>query len=95
MKERDDKNPLERFVQLDDAYWGGVRRGSKGREAKGQRPFVAAVSMDDKAHPIAMRFSALTGFGKHEITRRAKTHLKPKALVISDVLACFRGVEDA
>ena len=95
MKERDDKKPLEGFVQLDDVYWGGVRRGSKGREAKGKRPFVAAVAMDKKAHPIAMRFSMLTGFRKHEITRWAKAHLKPKALVISDGLACFRGVEDA
>ena len=25
MKERDDKQPLEGFIQIDDVYWGGVR----------------------------------------------------------------------
>ena len=27
MKERDDTKPLSGFIQLDDAYWGGERRG--------------------------------------------------------------------
>ena len=29
MKERDDTRPLGGWVQLDDAYWGGERRGGK------------------------------------------------------------------
>lgn len=34
MKERDDCQPLEGVIQLDDAYWGGERRGGKrGRGA--------------------------------------------------------------
>lgn len=43
MKERDDQKTLEGFIQLDDAYWGGVRKETKGRGAKGKRPFVATV----------------------------------------------------
>ena len=31
MKERDDTLPLGGWVQLDDAYWGGERRGGKTR----------------------------------------------------------------
>jgi transposase-like protein len=95
MKERDDKKPLAGFIQLDDAYWGGVRRGSKGRQAQGKSPFVAAVSLNEEGHPIRMRFSVVKGFRKEELTRWAKANLAPKSLVISDGLACFRGVEDA
>ena len=29
MKERDDTRPLGGWVQLDDAYWGGQRRGGQ------------------------------------------------------------------
>ncbi|CED61668.1 transposase, IS1595 family [Moritella viscosa] len=95
MKERDDEIPLVDYVQIDDAYWGGVRRGVRGRGAKGKRPFIAAVSINDEGHPICMRFSAVDGFNKIEITRWAKAHLTPKAIVISDGLACFRAVKDA
>ena len=95
MKERDDENPLYGFIQLDDVYWGGVKRGVRGRGAKGKRPFVAAVSMNEEGHPMHMRFSAVNGFKKQELTQWAKTHIRPKSLVISDGLACFRGIEDA
>jgi hypothetical protein len=37
MNERDDSRPLEGIIQLDDAYWGGERRGGKrGRGAAGK-----------------------------------------------------------
>ena len=95
MKERDDETPLSGYIQLDDVYWGGVQRGTRGRGAKGKRPFVAAVSMNGEGHPINMRFSVVTGFKTKELTSWAKAHLTPKSLVISDGLACFKGVEKA
>ncbi|MDD1830255.1 IS1595 family transposase, partial [Photobacterium sp. ZSDE20] len=76
-------------------YWGGVQRGARGRGAKGKRPFVAAVSLNEEGHPMRMRFSVVEGFRKVELTKWAKVHLRPKSLAISDGLACFRGVEDA
>lgn len=95
MKERDDEKPLGGFIQLDDAYWGGAQHGPRGRGAKGKCPFVAAVSMNEKGHPMFMRFSVVKGFKTEELTRWAKVHLKPESLVISDGLACFRGIEQA
>ena len=40
MKDRDDEIPLVDHIQIDDAYWGGVRRGVRGRGAKGKRPLL-------------------------------------------------------
>ena len=60
MKELDDCQPLEGVIQLDDAYWGGERRGGKrGRGAPGKSPFVAAVATNGGGHPIAMRLIIL------------------------------------
>ena len=95
MKERDDQQPLDGYIQLDDAYWGGVRRGSKGRQAKGKKPFVAAVALNEQARPVKMRFTVVDGFRSKELTAWAKAHLAPKTLVLSDGLACFRSVEAA
>ena len=95
MKERDDEHPLSGFIQLDDAYWGGVRSGKPGRGAAGKRPFVAAVALNQEGHPLRMRFSVVSGFKKQELTEWAKSHLRPKSMVVSDGLACFRGITAA
>lgn len=96
MKERDDRRPLAGWVQLDDVYWGGERRGGKrGRGAPNKVPFVAAVAVNDAGQAIAMRLSRLAGFRRRELARWARHHLHAEAHVVSDGLACFRGVQDA
>jgi len=96
MKEHDDSQPLVGNIQLDDAYWGGERRGGKrGRGAPGKTPFVAAVQTNEAGHPIAMRLSKVKGFSKEEIARWAQRHLNAASVVVSDGLGCFGGVEDA
>jgi hypothetical protein len=58
MKERDDSQPLEGVIQLDDAYWGVEHRGGKrGRGSAGKTPFVAALATNQQGHSIAMRFT--------------------------------------
>lgn len=96
MKERDDGKPLGGLVQLDDAYWGGERRGGKrGRGAANKVPFVAAVSLDEEGHPVSMNMNVVKGFRQAEIARWAKAHLQPSSTVVSDGLACFAAVEEA
>jgi len=70
MKERDDSKPLSGIIQLDDVYWGGeLRGGSRGRGSENKTPFVAAVSVSDDGHPIAMNFNVVKGFTSEEIER--------------------------
>lgn len=60
MKERDDSKPLSGIIQLDDVYWGGEHRGGKrGRGSPNKTPFVAAVSVNEKGHPIAMNMNVV------------------------------------
>jgi transposase-like protein len=96
MKERDDGKPLTGIIQLDDVYWGGERHGGKrGRGSKNKVPFVAAVSLNEEGHPIAMNMNVVKGFRLTEISRWAKQHLQPESTVISDGLSCFTAVSDA
>lgn len=95
MKERDDSKPLTSFVQLDDAYWGGKKRdGIRGRGATGKIPFAAAVSTNEKGHPVAMRFSQVKSFSKMEIKKWAKLHLDPQCQVLTDGLNCFSVLKE-
>jgi hypothetical protein len=96
MKERDDSQPRSGIIQIDDAYWGGERRGGKrGRGAPGKTPFGAAVQTNGEGHPIAMRLTPLEGFRKKALTQWAQRHLAPRSRVVSDGLSGFSGVEDA
>lgn len=96
MKERDDSKPLDAaYIQVDDAYWGGKKRdGKRGRGATGKIPFVAAVSIGDKGHPLAIRFSQVSAFSKKEIKAWADKHLAPKRNVVTDGLECFTAFQE-
>src|SRR3989339_1739813 len=96
MKERDDSKPLSGIILMDDAYWGGKKRdGKRGRGATGKIPFVAAVSIGDKGHPIAIRFSQVSGFSKEAIKAWAQKHLAPKRNVVTDGLECFTAFQES
>jgi len=96
MLERDARRPLSGAVQLDDAYWGGRRRGYKrGRGSRGKSPLVAAVELDPDGHPRRMRFSRVRGFRRRELARWSQRHLVAGTHVVSDGLRCFAGVTAA
>jgi len=55
MKERDDRQLLTNYVQLDDAYGGGKKRdGIRDRGPRGKSLSVTAVSIDEYGHPRKM-----------------------------------------
>lgn len=95
MKERESTKPLAGLIQLDDAFWGGRRRGKRGRGARGKTPMVAAVATDEDGHPQRLRLNRVRGFRLREIARWSQTHLTPGSHVCSDGLSCFSAVSQA
>jgi len=95
MKERESTKPLAGLIQLDDAFWGGRRRGKRGRGARGKTPMVAAVATNEEGHPQRLRLNRVRGFRLREIARWSQTHLTPGSHVCSDGLSCFSAVSQA
>lgn len=96
MLERELTRQLAGLVQLDDAYWGGRRRGYKrGRGTRGKTPFVAAVETDDEGRPQRISFNRVRGFRSREIARWSQAKLVAGSTVHSDGLACFGAVISA
>lgn len=95
MKEHDGAQPLTGIIQIDDVYWGGEQHGGKrGRGSSNKTPFVAAVAVNEKGHPMSMTMNVVKGFRLTEIAKWAATHLQPGCRVLSDGLACFRAVKN-
>ena len=82
-------------VQVDDAYLGGEHPGKVGRGSPNKVPFVAAVALSSKGHPLHVKMSPVPGFTLKAIADWARSNLTPGADVVSDGLSCFAGVIDA
>jgi transposase-like protein len=95
MAQQDSTHRLHGVVQLDDAYLGGERSGGKpGRGSENKVPFVAAVSLNAKGHPMHLKLSMVSGFTSKAIGQWAKASLMPGTRVRSDGLGCFAAVTD-
>ena len=94
--QQDSTHRLSGAVQLDDAYLGGERAGGKaGRGSENKVPFVAAVSLDRRGHPMHLKLNLVSGFTLDAIGKWAKANLAPHTLVASDGLSCFAAVAEA
>lgn len=96
MLERDANKPLKGRVEMDDAYLGGQRSGGKtGRGSPGKMPIVAAVETTRDGKPVRLKIRRIKRFQKKRITDMAKRMIEAGSTVVTDGLACFRGVADA
>lgn len=91
MAERESTRVLEGRVEIDDAYLGGERPGKRGRGSPNKVSFVAAVQTTEDGKPVTACFARIP-FTKEAIETWAKKALAPSTQVLSDGLACFRGV---
>jgi len=84
---------LDGRVEIDDAYLGGERSGSKrGRGSENKVPFIAAVQTTPEGHPLYACF-AKQPFTTEAVAMWAAKSLATSAHVVSDGLWCFRGVK--
>ena len=96
MRLDNDRTPLDGRVEMDDAYLGGKRSGGKtGRGSPGKRPIVVALQSSDGKRPARLKVRRIARFKRRRIKSLAKRIIAPGAFVVTDGLACFRGVADA
>ena len=95
MMEREQRQMLAGFIELDDAYLGGERSGRLGRGAANKTPFVAAVQTTPQGQPKAIKLQIVDGFRSDTIKSWEEQTLTPDSTIISDGLPCFLAVADA
>jgi ribosomal protein L37AE/L43A len=96
MRLANDAAPLDGRIEMDDAYLGGERGGGKtGRGSPGKKPIVVAVQTTDDGRPLKMKIRRIARFKRRRVKALAKRIIAPGARVVTDGLACFRGVADA
>lgn len=95
MRFDNDRTPLDGRVEMDDAYLGGKRSGGKtGRGSPGKRPIIVAVQSAD-GQPARLKVRRIARFKRKRVKSLIKRIITAGAFVVTDGLACFRGVADA
>ena len=93
MLEREEEQPLSGNIEIDDAYWGGKKKGKRGRGSENKVPFVAAIEkIEEKPHRI--KLNVIRGFTKVDIENWSRQNLRKGSKVVSDGLACFQEIEN-
>lgn len=95
MLEREATKPLREKVEIDDAYWGGKKKGKRGRGSENKTSFIAAVEKNKEGHPLRIKLSVLASLKKEEIKKWAQKHIQLGANILSDALPCFFGLREA
>lgn len=91
-----DKERLTGRIEMDDAYLGGEKGGGKtGRGSPGKKPIVVAVETDEKGRPRKIKLRRIARFKRARVKSLSKRIIAPGSSVLTDALACFRGVADA
>ena len=96
MAKQDSTHRLSSAMRLDDAYLGGERPVSKaGRGSENKVPFVAAVSLDSKGHPLHIKLNLVSGFTFKAMGKWATASVMPGPFAPSDSQSCFAALTDA
>ena len=82
-------------IEIDDAYWGGRKKGKRGRGSPNKAPFVAAIEKIKDGKPNRIKLQVVSGFRKVELEMWARSHLTGETSVLSDGLAYFTGIKNA
>lgn len=93
MQARDALYTLGGIVDLDDAYFGGVKHGKVGRGTTRVKA-VVALSMDEGNHPKHAKIVVVPDFTQQQINNVAKAIAEPGTTIRTDAMGGFGALSD-
>jgi hypothetical protein len=92
MAERNSYYLLEGFVELDEAFFGGVTSG-KGRGAVGKTPVLVGVSVNEHDKPEYVRLQVIENLKAATVLNETAAVISPEAIVVSDAHPSHRHLK--
>jgi transposase-like protein len=82
--------PLSGLVEVDDAYWGGYRKGEPGRRKGGGSKDLLVVAVEDKGRVMGrVRLSRAPDHTAKSFSKVVKRHVAQGSLVRTDGLSSY------
>jgi transposase-like protein len=93
MKDRDSNYSLSKFILVDDAYFGGLTKGKRGRGTS-KTPVFIALSTDENNNPQFVKMKVLKDITKDEITKVANSIIEGGSIIRTDKLRSYFGLDE-
>jgi transposase-like protein len=93
MMERDNTKPLTGDIEADDAYWGGYKKGKRGRGSTNKIPFIAAVEKRD-GKPQYIKLTVVPNFRKNAVKEWLLSNICSGSHLRTDGLSCFTEISN-
>ena len=95
MSHREEQYVLEGYVELDDAFFGGVRRdGKRGRGAEGKTKVLVAVSVDENDRPQYAKFMVVGDLKQPTLEEKIRQYVEKKTFVVTDGYRGYNILDD-
>lgn len=88
MGEREADYTLDGYVELDDAFIGGVKPGKRGRGAAGKTPILVACQNEGQQAGF-IKIKAVTAVNGETVEAFSEKNLRPQSRVVTDGLAAL------
>ena len=82
-------------VEVDEAYVGGQKEGTRGRGAEGKTLVLVAVEGDTKKKLGRVRFRCAAAINGNTVESFVQDYVEPGAIVVTDGLSVYDGLGDA
>lgn len=83
------REPLRGRVEVDEAYVGGQREGSRGRGAEGKTAVLVAVEGQAKKKLGRVRFRCVESINRQSVELFIGDYVEPGAIVVTDGLSVY------
>jgi len=91
MMERENTKPLSGDIEADDAYWGGYKKGKRGRGSTNKIPFIAAVEKRE-GKPQYIKLTVVPHFRKAAVKEWLLSNIFIGSNLRTDGLSCFTEI---
>lgn len=89
MKDRDSQYVLDGLVELDDAYFGSTKEGSKRGRGTSKAKVIVGLSINDEGHPQYLKMEVVNNLKKQTIAEFAHVHIASGSTISSDAYRSY------
>jgi len=90
---REGRERLRGRVEVDEAFVGGQKEGTRGRGAEGKTLVLVAIEGEARKRLGRVRFRCVTAINQHTIELFVRDYIEPDAEVVTDGLQVYNRLE--
>ena len=93
MKDRDSQYLLDGLVEMDDAYFGAKKEGSKRGRGTDKAKVIVGLSINDQGHPQYLKIEVVHDLKKQTLADFAHAHIASGSTISSDAYRSYHNLQ--